>query len=271
MTIDEKLKSTRDSVLVSTALQEQALQRASIVPCDTIIRDIRNALDTERYTEAIAQSSSWINQFPNPPAEIVELRALAYEKTANNACELEDALLLIKINPETANGYLRAAKIFSIQGKQQKAIDVLNDGFNICADKSQRKRLQQQLDQATERFERRIDFITHVPYDILCNILSHFTFVNTPFICTDVCSAWYTKVRGCHIPWQNVELSYQTLEYTNNRLHDILPKITHHIRHLKIYILSILASGYLGLIIVGSSLLWSLRSLHINCKGKLSP
>ncbi|KAI8139654.1 hypothetical protein BJV82DRAFT_672329 [Fennellomyces sp. T-0311] len=109
---------------------------------DLEIAVIKNALQAGQYNVVIAHSSLAI--------------PMAFERKAQTALELKHALLLTRARPKSALGYLRAAKLYKLQGKQEEAIDVLKAGCSLI--EGQRTLLLQQMVSTNAQLQRRIDF-----------------------------------------------------------------------------------------------------------------
>ncbi|KAI8148985.1 hypothetical protein BJV82DRAFT_204558 [Fennellomyces sp. T-0311] len=210
------------------------LHESAMATLNLATDEIRKSLQLQQYHKVIAETSTMVNDLLDLTTKIVELRALASEKTNNIAREHEDASLLIQLNPNSPNGYLRAAKLYSIQGKQSKAIQVLFAGIAWCPDQSQRAFLRQQIDKTKCHLERRIDFITQAPYDILCNILSHFT-ITTALTSIKVSQQWRDKVLHCPVPWHTIELSTTESTSSSRLLDRLLPIVSKYTKKLCLF------------------------------------
>ncbi|KAI7858750.1 hypothetical protein BDC45DRAFT_497545 [Circinella umbellata] len=116
--------------------------------------------------------------------------------------EIEETLQLIKTKPKNALGYLKTAKLYSCQGKQYIALSVLDNGIKAVPSSSadQQQLLRKLRDIIQSRIDRRIDYMTQCPYEIVCNIANQ---VNTMCCLGD---------KQYFLLWLNSPISYLFLE-----------------------------------------------------------
>ncbi|KAI8149004.1 hypothetical protein BJV82DRAFT_653200 [Fennellomyces sp. T-0311] len=196
------------------------------------ISKIQRSIHSEQYIEAFTHSTTIVNELFDTAIRVIDLRAHISKKTSNNRQELEDALLLTKIDSQNYRSFLRAAKIYSIQGNQEDASKVLQKGIDVCLNKVHCGLLHQQLEVVQSQMNRRVDFVVQFPSEILCNILSHFDMAMVA-TCMDVCRLWRHKLLQCPVPWRIVDISTKnpSLPVVNR----VLPTIAPHIRELHVF------------------------------------
>ncbi|KAI8147216.1 hypothetical protein BJV82DRAFT_379866 [Fennellomyces sp. T-0311] len=195
---------------------------------------IAKALADEQYDQAISSASRLLIRCSSSiAARALELRASAWERKASLKNELEDALLLIEYDSNNVDAYLRAGKIHSIRGNQQKAIDILSQGLQICALDDHQALLTQHIAIVKAKAQRRIDFIAQAPYDVLCKILSYLD-VDAVNTCMDTCRTWRSKVLECPESWR-VMVTLGTNFWRSTRAVNLLPTISKHIETIDTY------------------------------------
>ncbi|KAI8138421.1 hypothetical protein BJV82DRAFT_673770 [Fennellomyces sp. T-0311] len=193
--------------------------------------DARSALSEGYVDDALRHSTRLL-------VRALELRVTVWEKKAKLAEEVEDALLIIKYDEDNTNAYLRVAKIYAVQGKQQDAIDMLEKGLGTSPSDEQAILLQQQLTIAKGRLNRRVDFITETPYEIACKIISSLDFDLDIGKCMNVSNTWRTVILRCPEPWQSSKITWHGNKWPWSNpsvLQEMMPLISRHIKKLDVH------------------------------------
>ncbi|KAI9274764.1 hypothetical protein BDA99DRAFT_498525 [Phascolomyces articulosus] len=137
---------------------------------------------------------------------------------------------------DLATFYIHAAKLYSCQGQQYKAIYILNEGINTVADDDNEARhtLQQQIEIVTQQSKRRIDFISQTPYEIIATILEHLVDnQKASIVCLDVCRAWRSKfIEHAATAWSSFDIHGSP---SKRKLLKALPVISKYIKNLLVY------------------------------------
>ncbi|KAJ8657595.1 hypothetical protein O0I10_006659 [Lichtheimia ornata] len=109
-----------------------------------------------------------MTQSPECMLSTLNLSTLELSKLANFDAALHDANIMQQTLPSSALGYIRAATIYSEQGKQLQVINVCTKGLSL-ADKNDAHydTLQHAKDVAMQRQNKRIDFISQLPVEIV--------------------------------------------------------------------------------------------------------
>ncbi|KAI9278334.1 hypothetical protein BDA99DRAFT_531096 [Phascolomyces articulosus] len=152
--------------------------------------------------------------------------------------EINEKLIKIKAKRRDFKGYLEVAKLYSCQGNQQGAVELLEKGLCTITSKANAHVLRQQLDAIKAQRDRRIDFISQCPYEIVCNIVGYLDNHQVHFIhCIDVSQGWRSKLLSCSSMWHQlmINASYQTDHQGNNKLQQIIPLVNNHVEHLQIF------------------------------------
>ncbi|KAI9494683.1 hypothetical protein BDB00DRAFT_787030 [Zychaea mexicana] len=119
--------------------------------------------------------------------------------------ELSEAQERIKAGSQDPNNYVLVGRLFSYQGNQQEAISVLEQGLRAVPADHQLV-IQQQIDAAKTRLDRRIDFIAQCPYELVCNIAIYME-TKTAIRCLFVSRSWRYKLLSCKELWRYVTLN----------------------------------------------------------------
>ncbi|KAG2220778.1 hypothetical protein INT45_012271 [Circinella minor] len=137
--------------------------------------------------------------------------------------EIEETLQFIKARPENVLGYLKTAKLYSCQGKQYIALSVLDNGINAVPSSStdQQLLLRELRDIIQSRIDRRIDYMTQCPYEIVCNIANQVNIMcclgdKLEFI--NVSRTWRRKLMGYGPLWKNISISDNKLWKISHKL-----------------------------------------------------
>ncbi|KAG2222522.1 hypothetical protein INT45_012836 [Circinella minor] len=148
------------------------------------------------------------------------------------AQEIDEILRVKKDNPLDHKNYIHAAKLYSCQGNQQEAIVVLQEGLRAISDTQQHHIIQQHLDIITERLERKIDFLTQCPYEIVQNILNQCDPQQvTAVTCLNVSRLWHQKLLDHTYLWRRFHIEGSMWDYET---HQVLPDISKFVEHLYI-------------------------------------
>ncbi|CDH57644.1 predicted protein [Lichtheimia corymbifera JMRC:FSU:9682] len=129
-------------------------------------------VSTEKYTKLVQESTTQLHQPIQSILTTLDLRASALSKLANFESALRDATVIQQLSPSSALGYIRAATIYSEQGKQHHVIVVCNRGLDLVnSSDPDYATLQHIKADAMERQNRRVDFITQLPINIVATTL----------------------------------------------------------------------------------------------------
>ncbi|KAG2220779.1 hypothetical protein INT45_012272 [Circinella minor] len=174
-----------------------------------------------------------VSMTPNEQKEKHQQKQPAGYKTLDQ--EITETLIAKNNDPKEPINYIRSAKLYSCQGHQQEAVNVLREGLTIVTDSEHHLMLQQEMDMIKSRLKRKIDFIAQCPYEIIYNIVGRVASYNKNMIlvCSKVSTTWHQKLLNQKQIWRSIELDDG--EFGNN-IHQILPDISNLIKHLSISI-----------------------------------
>ncbi|KAI7858818.1 hypothetical protein BDC45DRAFT_553813 [Circinella umbellata] len=122
--------------------------------------------------------------------------------------EIKETLQAKKDNPEDPRNYIHAGKLYSCQGKQQKAITILREGLGLISDSQHYSMMQQEMDIVKIRLKRKIDFIAKCPFEIIHHIVNQLNpRQDTALECLTVSPIWHQKlINQVHL-WKRIEIS----------------------------------------------------------------
>ncbi|KAJ8652398.1 hypothetical protein O0I10_011978 [Lichtheimia ornata] len=130
------------------------------------------AANHQHYEKHVSDSTAQLQQCISNILALLDDRASVLTRCVNFAAALRDATAMQEISPMSPLGYLRAATIYSEQGKQQDAITSCYKGLNaLDINDPGYSKLEETRLVATQRTARRIDFISQLPLDIVLHVL----------------------------------------------------------------------------------------------------
>ncbi|KAI8148977.1 hypothetical protein BJV82DRAFT_590255 [Fennellomyces sp. T-0311] len=181
---------------------------------------------------AIATVNDQQDERINELSATLKLRTATWRKTTDLTDALREASSTMVNTPNKVDGYLYAGTLYSIQGRQHNAIQVFEKGMELVSPDDPEYTLFKQLKGlADSLLQRRIDFIAHIPYDVLCNIIGY---LDAPSAgnCTFVCRYWRNTLLECPEPWRVVNISRSA----QNQLTplNLLPTVSRHVERLSL-------------------------------------
>ncbi|KAJ8657990.1 hypothetical protein O0I10_006261 [Lichtheimia ornata] len=162
------------------------------------------AVSTEKYAAIVYDATTQLHQPIHSMLTTLDRRAMALSKLANFESALRDANVMQQISPSSPLGYVRAADIYSEQGKQRHVIDVCTRGMMMVdRDDMHYDLLQRAKDNAIQRQDKRIDFISELPIDIVATTFLPMIAGDSPLDSLKPCP--YLHVSNA---WRNYFLRY---------------------------------------------------------------
>ncbi|KAJ8651658.1 hypothetical protein O0I10_012775 [Lichtheimia ornata] len=120
----------------------------------------------------IADSTRRLQQCLQEQLTHLDTRAKALATCGNFEAALKDATRIRQLVPSSAAGYLCAGHVYSLQGRQEAAIDIYDEGLAaVPSSDPSHQRLVEARSMAQQRDSTRIDFINKLPLDITMNIV----------------------------------------------------------------------------------------------------
>ncbi|KAF7729864.1 hypothetical protein EC973_003598 [Apophysomyces ossiformis] len=172
--------------------------------------DARKAFDESRYKDALTLFTHALDFSPGN-ITVLDCRAATYEKLGDLQAALNDGSTMVGLAPAASKGYLRLGKVLSLQKKVKPAYAIYKRAMQRVDPKDARYSIIMNLKDAAERQvtlennrRRSRDFVSVLPYDILCCIFSYLSFQRR-IQCTAVCKTWRNFTLTWPSMWRNLE------------------------------------------------------------------
>ena len=193
-------------------------------------------LHNAAYQDAIIQSSLALNELTEKTVDTLNVRAMAFGKSASYDQGIRDASKMVELAPTSPKGYACMAELYAMQGKQKLAIETIEKGIQIIpqiegGDDPVYQQLSIQRQVFLDQQNRRIDFITHLPFDILPKIMSYLP-VYMRVICINVSHSWRSRIRQCSSIWRKMIIDHS--DYDDARVYHNLFHVSDQVRELSL-------------------------------------
>ncbi|CDS10639.1 hypothetical protein LRAMOSA11125 [Lichtheimia ramosa] len=127
---------------------------------------------TGTYKQLVHDSTTELLQSIQCILSALDRRSMGLSKCASFESALYDANLMQQLSSTSALGYIREAMIYSEQGKQRHVIDISNQALDVVDTKDpDYVTLQRVKKDAEQRDNKRIDFISQLPVEIVITTL----------------------------------------------------------------------------------------------------
>ncbi|KAI8147627.1 hypothetical protein BJV82DRAFT_353757 [Fennellomyces sp. T-0311] len=196
---------------------------------ESFIKSATKAIIDSRLDDAITQSSSAFNSLSSKLIDILQLRSQSWSKKAKSAEEHEDALLMMLIEPKHHAGYLRAGKLYSMQGYQDVAMETFKKGLdNISPSDSNYTNIQRGYEWAKVRSQSRVNFLAKCPNEVGSCIIGHLTY-DAIVESLAVSRVWRNKLLENPSCWKTF-----TVKHAAKKSNRLLPTVSPHIEELTV-------------------------------------
>ncbi|CDS06429.1 hypothetical protein LRAMOSA08957 [Lichtheimia ramosa] len=149
---------------------------------------------TEKYKKLAYDSTAELVQSIQCILPALDRRAMALSKCASYDAALGHVDVMQQLSPSSAVGYLRAASIYSEQGKQRHAIDICNQALSIVdSDDVHYATLQRLKMDADQQQAKCIDFISQLPLDVVITTLIPMLMEHNSLHPSDPCEYLYVS------------------------------------------------------------------------------
>ncbi|CDH57670.1 predicted protein [Lichtheimia corymbifera JMRC:FSU:9682] len=158
-----------------------------------------------KYAQLVYDSTTQLHQSLEPILSALNQRAIGLTKCANYDAALRDAKVMQELSPYSALGYIRAATIYSEQGKQCQVISICDKGLSIVDTMDTHYATLHRMKADAERRQNiRINFMGQLPLDIVITTLIPLFMDGdeplhssrpTPYL--DVSHAWRDRITQC--------------------------------------------------------------------------
>ncbi|KAI9276654.1 hypothetical protein BDA99DRAFT_531757 [Phascolomyces articulosus] len=194
----------------------------------TVLPRIQNGLERILNEETIRPSNMYIDDLKDKQLLItaIKLQIMAWRSKGNLVEQLRQAETLISMAPEDPEGYINAAEVHSIRGKQSNVIDIVYEGMTRISNinDSAYDKLTRQYHQAETRVSSRVDFLDQFPYDLTCKVVNHLPRESLSE-CSRVSRSWQDLILYYPLIWR-----IYSIERKNDA--SMLPNVTQHIEEL---------------------------------------
>ncbi|KAI8142999.1 hypothetical protein BJV82DRAFT_613036 [Fennellomyces sp. T-0311] len=173
-----------------------------------MLDEIQTVIDHRDDGVAIELTSTTIGDFQGPKvATVLPFRTYTRAIQGNYDDAVKDAQDAITKNPTAALGYLRLGSLYQMQGKQQSAINMYVQGLqSVSVDDRGYTLMLEDKAIATKQNEKRVDFITKLPIEVVDQIMILLPLV-TKLNCLGVSARWKSKILGCEKTWCYLEVT----------------------------------------------------------------
>ncbi|KAI8991933.1 hypothetical protein BDF20DRAFT_909639 [Mycotypha africana] len=203
-----KRKAVTDSSSSKRQAKTTAISSSSTEPWELVLNDGKEAIKEKDFKRAVSLFTRALELKPNH-ATVLEYRAASYEKLDQLNLALQDATTMIRHDPTSARGYLRAGKILSLQKKHKSAVTIYKRGLkNISVHDARYQQIKDML-AAAERIlhpSPTHDPMRYLPYDIMSTIFSMLSFERR-IQCTSVSQSWRSFALSWPGMWRDLDFS----------------------------------------------------------------
>ncbi|KAJ8658038.1 hypothetical protein O0I10_006309 [Lichtheimia ornata] len=174
----------------------------------------------------ISTATKEIDQLACQLMEKLNERSTAMANGAQFQLALCDAEAIRFINPSSSLGYLKAGYIYQQQGRQKEAVAIYKEGLvNVPSSDACYTNLQMQLAEASNAANKRIDFISRLPLELVVSGILPWVFDNYQLAADKRCPylyvsrTWRKRILDCNnlsfdvdCVYKKPPLHYQELE-----------------------------------------------------------
>ncbi|KAI8139357.1 hypothetical protein BJV82DRAFT_672639 [Fennellomyces sp. T-0311] len=209
-----------------------SIQQINLELFRELLARLETSINTGNCQQVIRDSTAAINQvFQSQLIVLLDIRAHAYAKQGYCDSAYSDACKMIDFAPELGAGYARQGDVFSMFGRQDRAIGAYTEGQEAAAkDLTQIERLAEGRKYAAKKNKSRIDYLANLPIEVTNNIIRRLR-KNDKAACLSVSRMWRSRTLECSAAWK-------ALNVTGNRrdlqLVNVMPHIGRHLETLLI-------------------------------------
>ncbi|KAG2220681.1 hypothetical protein INT45_008224 [Circinella minor] len=185
---------------------------------------IDNAINNNDYEHAVEFASTTIDAFNEIKSSLffttLDHRSFALGQLGKLDMAINDAQEMIKLVPTSPKGYNRLGNLYSIQGKQQKVIETYEHALNniiLPVNDPTRLQIQQQQNIAKKQNNKRVDFISNLPSEIVFYIFAQLS-QETKSACLHVSTKWRKCLLNCPNAWSTLRVKSEIRDNEISRL-----------------------------------------------------
>ena len=195
---------------------------------------IKNGYKNDNHNETIeiaSDATAHINQLKT--LSVLDHRAHALSMRCKFEAAIEAAITMIKLAPTVSSGYLRLGNLFSMQGKQTRAVKVYHDALKkVPSNDTDYEQLVQGEKVADEKNNRRMDLMTALPSEIVDEIVTSFLLEDERVKLLFVSKSWLERLAKSEIAWKTIYNDHESSGHFS--VAQALPFIARRIENLTI-------------------------------------
>ena len=200
---------------------------------NAVFSQIDNAMDNYGYKHAAEIASTAMEAFNELKNSLsfptLDYRSCAFNQSGKRNIAINVAQKIIKLMPTSSKGYDRLGNLYSIQGKQQNAIDTYERALeNVLPNDPTRIQLQHQQNIARKKNKKRIDFMSKLPTEVADDILSELP-QESKAICLHVSSKWRKCLLNCPNARSTLEVQDESEDV---KISSVLSQIASYVKNL---------------------------------------
>ncbi|KAI8145609.1 hypothetical protein BJV82DRAFT_42922 [Fennellomyces sp. T-0311] len=215
--------------MVDTVLQ---IKQINLKLLEELLWQLDTSIKACNYQQVIDDASTVIDQLcQSHLLVLLDIRAYAHAKQGHYDSACIDAQKMIDYAPKLGVGYARKGDVFSMFGRQSRAIDTYNQGLEAAAlDHTQIQRLAKGKMNATMQSQARVDFLAALPTELGDSIIQMLSREGKA-ACLSVSRVWRARTLGCSAAWTDLVIDGC---HENMQLVSVMPYIGQHILVLEI-------------------------------------
>lgn len=179
-----------------------------------------------KYDIALERFNQAVNLDTTNNTTLLDCRAATYEKLGDLSAALSDAKNIIKLAPKQSRGYLRAGKIFTMQGQTQRSRKIYERAIQLVDPNDSRYaslvQLEKSLPKQTKRRCR--DFVQILPYDVLTLIFGQISSFPRLIQCMHVSRSWRHFLHSWPGSWRH--LDFASIKTSSTMLKHFMSMVT---------------------------------------------
>ncbi|KAI8144308.1 hypothetical protein BJV82DRAFT_656663 [Fennellomyces sp. T-0311] len=190
------------------------------------------SLEITDYDAAIDSSLEALTNLDAFKTMVLDNCAYAYAMKGRFSKAMQAADKMIECTPRTATGYLRAGDTLALQGKHSQAIQVYDQGLEtVSIDDNQYTSLEQYKATSQQQLDKRVDFLTALPIDIVYIIIDQLDITASHICCMDVSKRWRELLADYALGWKEVALEFSMAD---NPIFRFIPMVGKHTKKLEV-------------------------------------
>ncbi|KAI9272886.1 hypothetical protein BDA99DRAFT_556482 [Phascolomyces articulosus] len=203
--------------------------RSALTECTT-------DLEESKFQDAIDHASSAITDLLDSLLHTLDIRAKTYGHVMQFNEAFRDAYHMIRYAPTKAIGYLRIGELYLLQCRQRAAMRIYQQGIDTIPKEQtdELRKLSEKYQVAKTELDRRVDFITRLPYDLMCVVLDRLTTDHLVQM-LKVGKSWRDRIAEYPKPWRTILLSDcdSSEQDKIEALMSALPIVSRHIKKIR--------------------------------------